>query len=491
MDKNKYDVIVIGSGIGGLTVACLLSFSKRVLVLERKSGFGGYCATFKRKDFVFESSIHAVNNCKKGHFAYSILKNCGIINSIKFLKNKNLYRSIFPKHDFVVQQENIKGYINRLIKYFPEESAGIKELFNNMYSIFMEVEKINKLKILMKSPQLLNASKMSLKEMLDSYLDNEELKAIVSQYWMYCGLPPSRLSPIHFAYIAQDYMVNGGYCVKGGMKSIVDSLVDKIEKNGGKVYGNRDVEKILVENSRAIGTETRDGRAFYGDYVISNIDARYTFESLTEKNYKIEKCIEQMDKTQPSISALKVYLGLDIDVKDLGILDGEIFINSSYDLDKSYEAVLKNSAGIAPFGICVHSNIDPTLCPKNKTVLSITMLSGYDYWSKMGKEEYGREKKRIANILIERTAKVIPELKDHIAMVVAATPLTMERYTGNSKGAAYGWSRNVFFYGSKHMNIQTPIKNLFLTSNWTKIGGGVEGVLRSADRTYNLIKNAP
>ena len=490
MDRKKYDVIVIGSGIGGLTAACLLSFHRRVLVLEKRSSFGGYCTTFKRRGFTFESTIHTINNCKKGHFAYNILKNCGIINNIKFLKNKHLYRSIFPKHDFAVSQEDIKGYVKRLMRYFPEESSGIRELFKNMHDIFLEITKINRLKILKKSPNLLNASKISLKDMLDNCLDNEELKAIISQYWMYCGLPPSKLSPIHFAYISQDYLLNGGYCVRGGTKNIINSLIDRIEKNGGKICAKQDVAKILVENSRAVGIETRDGKTFCGDYVISNIDARYTFENLTEKNYKIEKCIEQMDKTQPSISALRVYLGLDIDAKKLGVSDYEIFINSSYDLDKGYEAVLKNMADVAPFGICVHSNVDPTLCPKNKSVLSITMLSGYDYWDKIDKEEYKKEKNRIANILIDRTEEVIPKLKEHIAMKIVATPLTMKRYTGNDKGAAYGWSRNVFFYGSKHMNIQTPVKNLFLTSNWTKIGGGVEGVMRSADRTYDLIENA-
>jgi phytoene dehydrogenase-like protein len=98
-------------------------------------------------------------------------------------------------------------------------------------------------------------------------------------------------------------------------------------------------------------------------------------------------------------------------------------------------------------------------------------------------------KSEIANKLIKRVEAIIPRLGDYIESVLVATPLTMERYTGNSKGAAYGWSRNVHFYGSKHMNIQTPIKNLYLSSNWTKIGGGVEGVMRSAQRTYDLISN--
>jgi len=118
------------------------------------------------------------------------------------------------------------------------------------------------------------------------------------------------------------------------------------------------------------------------------------------------------------------------------------------------------------------------------------MLAGYNYWKGMDKIEYEKTKRQVTEILIRRVEEVIPKISKYIELAILATPLTMERYTGNRDGAAYGWSRNVFFYGSRHMNIQTPIRNLFLASNWTKIGGGVEGVMRSADRAYSLIGKA-
>lgn len=488
--NNNYDALVIGAGIGGLTIGCLLSFTKKVLILEKNITLGGYCSTFKRNDFIFEAAIHAINNCKENHFAYDILKRCDVIDKIEFLKPKSLYRAIYPNHDFIVAQENVNSYLNMLIKYFPKESNGIKELFKNMHNVFSEVEKINKCKSLKKSPNLIQASKESLEKMMDRYLDSSELKAIISQHWMYCGLPPSKLSPIHFSYISQDYLLNGGYCIKGGTQKLVDCLAKKIKDNGSEILPRHEVDAVIVKDSVAKGVKTTTGECFWSDYIISNIDARRTYESITEKNQVVDICLRQMDKTRPSISTVRVYLGLGVDLKKLGINDYEVFVNPSYNLDLSYDSLMKNRLDNVPFGICIHSNVDHTICGEGKSIVSITMLSGYDYWKVLPKYEYKKKKLEVAEKLIQKTEEaVIPNLGKYINVKVVATPLTMERYTGNGKGAAYGWTRNVNFYGSKHMNIQTPIKNLFLSSNWTKIGGGVEGVLRSADRTYDLIVN--
>ena len=91
--------------------------------------------------------------------------------------------------------------------------------------------------------------------------------------------------------------------------------------------------------------------------------------------------------------------------------------------------------------------------------------------------------------MIQRCEKIIPGLTKHIKVKVVATPLTMERYTGNSKGSVYGWNKKSLIEEIRFMNPTTPIKNLLLSSHWTKMGGGIGGVLLSSDRTYNLLKD--
>lgn len=488
-ETTKYDAVIIGAGIGGLTAACLLSSIRKVLVLERGHSFGGYCSTFQRGKFKFESCIHAINAGKEANSVFDILKRCGVITNIKFLKPKNLYRAIFPEHDFSVAQMNLTGYLNMLIKFFPRETAGIKKLFLHMHNIFIGVKQLNQLRTLGKDSCISELAKASLEDLLDKYVSNAKLKAIISQYWMYCGLPPSRLSAVNYSYIAMDYLLNGGYCVEGGTQNLVNILVKKIIKNGGQIYTDHEVKKILVNNNMAVGVETKNGMSFFSDNVISGIDLTYTLEHLTERSGKVLKYLEWLKTARPSMSVFKVYLGLNTSKEGLGISDYEIFFNSSYNLETSYNEFLNNDAEQSPFGICIHSNADAGFCDKKNSVVSIATLSNYDYWASLSEMEYRKKKDESMNILIKRARQVIPNINNYIETSVAATPITMERYTANHKGAAYGWNKDTFFNKGKYARTQTPIKGLYLASNWTKLGGGVQGVMRSALSVSELIKN--
>lgn len=485
--QNKYDVIVMGGGIGGLTIACRLSFSRKVIVFEKNSVLGGYCSTFERSGYKFESAIHAINNCESGSFIHNILEECGVINELEFIRPPNLYRAVYPGHDIVFPQKNLNRCLEILKNHFPDEKEGIDAIFAEIRKIHTEVEHINREKKLLRSPAIVKATETSWQYLLDKYLVSPELKSIISQYWVYCGLPPSRLSPVHFSYIARDYMMNGAYCIKGGVQTLIDVLEKRIIKNEGLIIKRCEVADIVVEDGKAVGIITANGDRYYADQLISSMDARYTFEHLTEKSEDVNICLKQMRETEPSISCVRIYLGLNRDCREMGIDDYEVFINAGYDIDKAFDAAVKNDISNATFGLCIHSNVDRTMCKDGHSVVAITMLAGYDYWKALDRNGYKEEKMKIANALIAKSERIIPNLRKYIDVMVITTPLTMERYTGNIGGAAYGWSRNVFFYGSRHMNIETPVKNLYLSSNWTKIGGGVEGVIRSANRTYDLI----
>jgi len=196
--NKEFDVIIIGAGIGGLVAGSLLSKNKKVLVLEKNKNFGGYCTSFSREDYKFESSIQAINGLKKHSAIANILENAGALAGINLIKPKKLYRTIFPEHDLEVPQQDLEGYRKLLFSLFPEEEVGIVKLFKVMESIYCEIDKLHREKSLKKSPFLLKYGKSSLSDLLEEFIRDDKLKAILAQYWCIEDYLRASFQPRHF-----------------------------------------------------------------------------------------------------------------------------------------------------------------------------------------------------------------------------------------------------------------------------------------------------
>lgn len=489
--KNKYDVVVIGSGIGGLSIASLLSKDNKVLVLEKNNKFGGYCTDFRKGEFKFEVAVQSIDGLNKGNVIWEILKKAGAMEGLDVVKPKDLYRAIFPEHDIAVPQGDLNKYKELLFSFFPEERANIIKLFDIMSAIYNEMGKFYLAKALKKSPFLLKYYSRSFNFLLDEFIKDEKLKAIISQYWIYRGLPPGKLSCATFSYILYDYTTHGSYFPKDGMSDVVEKLIAAIKNNGGDVLKNKEVKGIYLGDNRINSVEIKGGARVEAKAFISNIDVFRTFNMLEGnegKNYA-KQFLEKVKNNNIALSAFKIYLGLGMDVKESGIEDYEIFMNPSYDIDAMYQACLDNDCENAPLSMTIYSNLNDSFCKKGHTVAAITMLSGYDFWNKLSKADYRKNKTKMSDAIISRCENLIPGLRKNIKISVSATPLTMERYTGNSQGSIYGWNRKNLAEEIRFMNA-TPISNLFLSSQWSKIGGGVAGVLVSANSVYeNWLKH--
>lgn len=485
---KKYDAIIVGSGIGGLAVASLLSKEKRVLLIEKNNTFGGYCSDFKRNGYRFESSVQAINGLYSKNPVYEILKASGALKGIKIVSPQNLYRAILPDYDIKIPQFNLKSYKKLLCSMFPKERNGIDKLFSAMKTIFMEMHRFHTVKTLKKSPFLMRYAKRSLKDLLDEFLVDEKIKTIIAQYWMFRGLPPSKFSAITFAFIWYDYTVNGSYFPEQGMSGIVDNLIKCIRFNGGDMLSNAEVTRICVKDNVAKEIHLNNGKRFSANIFVSNMDAVRTFEMIeSDNNLDINNFKRKIKGNVISISACKVYLGLAIDVRSLGINDYEIFVSPEYDIEKMYKASVKNDFNKVAYAITIYSNLGDQFCEEGKSVVSIGVLSGYDFWHRLSKSQYLKTKEEMASIMLRRCENIIPGIRKYINVKVVATPLTMERYTGNSNGAIYGWNPKSLIEEINYINPTTPVKNLLLSSHWTKMGGGIGGALLSATKVYDLI----
>ncbi|MFA5823583.1 MAG: NAD(P)/FAD-dependent oxidoreductase [Thermodesulfovibrionales bacterium] len=503
----EYDAIIIGSGLGGLSCAACLSLKGwKVLVLEKHSKPGGYATNFIRGDFTFDASLHMIPGVGKGQHHYRWFEWCGIADKIEFIKLKEFGRLVFPDYDIRLPSGDLAKIISILEEKFPHEKEGIKCLFNEMTKIHNDCIKF----IFSNTPfwlqlpvfpfrykALFHVLSKTGSQILDKYLKDEKLKALLFANWFFFGLPPSKLNSFFSVFPNMGYRILGAYYPKGSTQAIPNAFSDVIKENHGEIIFNSEATSIITQRGKAIGVKTRKGEKYFGKNVISNASARETFYNLVGREELPKRFIKKLEKMIPSISAFSVYLGLNnnfrrgLENKE----DYEIFFSETYDQDVDYAWSLNGNVEKASFVISLYSNIDKSLAKGEKFILGLAMTQGYEYWKRFEsdyisgrKDIYNKEKKRMAKILIERAERVIPNISKHIEVMEVATPLTFKRYTGNYHGAIYGWA-NTVRQGNPiyRLKQKTPIKNLYLSSAWTFPGEGQLGVMMSGYRLGRML----
>lgn len=501
--ENDYDAVIIGSGLGGLS--CAAAFARqgfRPLVIEQHDKPGGYATAFSRPGgFTFDVSLHSTVIAERNGI-HNLIPGFPEITDVKFVPHPSLYRVIYPDYDITVAQKNLDGYIKNLIGLFPQEKEGIQGLFADMKGLDDDIVHLSAAKgqvdmqrFPVDYPFLSKLYNKTWKDMLDARLKNEKLRAIVSAQWAYYGLPPSRLVSFYYAMPAIGYLTGGGYYPIGRSQKISDELVSFIERLGGKVMLNTKVDRVLTKGHAAYGVRTSEGEKFTSKVVISNANPFDTLRKMTGEEEYLATYLDQLDHYSVSLSSLQVFLGLKEDlVGKLGIKDSEIFFNTGYDMEADYSEAREGKVD-GGYAMTLYDNIYKGYSPSGKNTVNITTFTGYGPWKKYesayfngDKEDYRREKERLADILIKRVEDtLIPGLSAAIEVKEVGTPLTNVRYTSNYHGAIYGLDQTVDNSGPSRLGHETPIANLYLAGAWTKPGHGYGSVLSSGIECFGEI----
>ncbi|UCE18037.1 MAG: NAD(P)/FAD-dependent oxidoreductase [Gemmatimonadota bacterium] len=502
-DDDRYDAIIIGSGLGGLS--CAAAFARqgfKPLVLEKHYIPGGYATTFKRKDFVFDVSLHSTSVDDRDGL-YNLIPGFPEITDAEFVPHPDLYRAVFPDHDLRIPQQNIPAYIETLKSLFPEEREAIEGIFDDMEGLTEDIGKytaaggqVDMSSFPVDFPYLFKSFEKTWGEIVDARIKSPKLKAIVSAQWPYYGLPPSKLATLYYALPYYGYLSGGGFYVKGKSQRISDAFVRFIQDRGGKVMLKTEVKKILVRDHAAYGVKTENGKEYYGKVIVSNANAYDTFHSMMNEDELLKDYLQRMDTFSVSLSCFQVFLGLKKDlIGNLNRNDTEIFYYPGYDFDSSYNSALKADIEHCDFLVTLYDNIYDGYSPEGKNIINIIALQGYDYWKMYEadyfankKKAYRAEKERMADILIKRAEEtLLPGLSDAIEVKEIGSPLTNLRYTGNYRGAIYGWDQTLDNSGPNRLAHSTPIQNLYLAGAWTRPGHGYGGVLMSGPECFREI----
>ena len=503
-NPDSFDAVVIGSGLGGLS--CAAAFARqgfKALVLEQHDKPGGYATAFQRPGgFEFDVSLHSTGVGERDGL-HNLIPGFPEIKSVEFVPHPTLYRAVFPQHDYRVPNRNLPAYVEALKKDFPSEAQGIDALFDEMKGITEEIGRLSASKgnvdmsrFPVEFPHVVRFSASTWGQIVDAHIKDPKLKGIISAQWVYYGLPPSKLASIYYGMPYYSYLIGGGFYPKGRSQNISNALTTFIEERGGKVQLNTRVANILVKDEKAYGVRTAAGQEFLGRVVVSNANAYDTFHTLLDKDEHLRDYLARMDTFSVSLSSFQVFLGLKSDlVRQSGITDSEIFYQSSYDPEAAYESARAADLSHPGFCLTLYDNLYSGYSPKGKNIINLIVLQGYDHWKsyeadywKGNKAAYQAEKSRLAAILIQQVEKtLLPGLSKAIEVQEVGSPLTNVRYTGNYRGAIYGWDETLDNSNPRRLPHTTPIKDLYLAGAWTSPGHGYGGVIYSGLECFGEI----
>jgi len=485
------DVVIIGAGMAGLTCGCLLAQKGlRVVMIEKNQKVGGCCTSFQKEGFSFDLSVQSLGECQEGGRVWRVLKQWNLLDQIRFIPLDPAREYHFPDQT-VSQSSRMETHIENLSSLFPAEKRGIKEVYAALEKIFQEFSSLRSSlnwfepsSFLSRYPYLSRYKDKTYGELVDEFISHPFLKTLLSIRSSYALLPPEEISAAGMAGIEMSYFNHGVSCVDGKVEQLPMKMGEVLVRMGGEILTGHEAQQILINEKRAIGVRLKNGQELTGKVVVSNVDAHHTFSDLIGENHIPGGFRSKLKGMRPSLSYFILYLGIEGDVDELPVSNNEIFLGDAP--RKEFDFLYKNRISEkAPFYLLVPSKVNPSHAPAGKSTLCLSCKASYNFspgWDRKTKDELSKR-------LIQKASAFIPNLERRILVKIETTPKTIEQWTGNRRGAAYGWAQIPRQSGIYRLPRTTPIPNLYLTGHWTSPGGGIAGVVASGELTAEAVLN--
>jgi len=464
----KYDVIVIGGGLGGLTAGAKLAREgKKVLLIEQHVQPGGCATTFKRGDYTLEVGLHEMDGPGPKDMKTRIFAELGVTENVEFIKVPEFYRFLSDNIDITVPHDPAQAR-SALKVAFPAETAGIDAYFEQLLSPKR------------KDPSGALIPDTSVGEFLDSIIGNEELKLVLLGNLGYFHDDPYTLSLAYYTIAQGSYYTGGASFIKGGSQVLSDHLAGFITSHDGEVKLSHLVTGFTYENGKLTGvtyTSTRGQSdelftASAEDIVLNAAPANISDWLPESSRPEVQG---ELGRQRTGASLLTIYFGFKGDLAGIGSKHYSTFV---YDRSvRSQSDILKNNSDSfdrRSFTFIDYGRINSGLAPLGKSVGAICCIDYLSDWENLSKSDYKRKKEEVAEIFLFRLDKILPGIVGLIDYYEVGTAATVKRYTLTPGGAVYGFaqvpSKPVF-------NASVLPSNLHIASAWGKTGGGFSGAI--------------
>ncbi|MBI2873285.1 MAG: NAD(P)/FAD-dependent oxidoreductase [Chloroflexi bacterium] len=506
--SDAYDVVVIGAGLAGMTAGALLAQNgMRVLVADHRPSPGGVCHSFQRDGFTFDVGPHLLSGCGDGWVVDKVLRRIGGREKVEFLSVDPLARVTFPELSFDLPARG-EEFLETISQRFPSESRQLGMLYREMLAMYQEVDQLphsfgiwQYLKVPVNQPIFMKYPSKTYQASMDDFLLDPRLKAAIASLWVYFGLPPSRISAVFWTIVMMTYFLGGGFYPKGGLAQLARAFAAGLENSGGELLLNSRAERIMVSRGRVEGVQFRDvsgqwlpggmaagpdapaGETFVvkADHVVSAGDAVSTFLDMVGEEHLPGGFVKGLRRSEPSLSLVKVALGVEMDMVAAGFGRHDTVVYDSYDMDAVF-ARMRSGLPDAPCDVTIPSVTDPSLAPKGAHTVYLWNYAPYS-----ATQDWQATGEKVAEQFIGWMDARAPGFARAVRQRLINTPQTFREYALTVDGAPYGWAFTPKQMGFNRLQPRTPIKGLYLAGHWTTPGAGVAGVVMSGERTADIV----
>jgi all-trans-retinol 13,14-reductase len=463
----KYDIIIIGAGLGGLTAGAKLSKEgKKVLVIEQHDRPGGCATTFRRHEFTLEVGLHELHGPSPTEIKTKIFNELEVFKSVEFVAVPEFYRFVNDRYTITIPHDPATA-MERLSALFPQEIAGIKAYFDQLL-------------VPRKKSAEGEVQDRSVGDFLDSIIGNDDLKLILLGNLGYFHDDPYSLSLAYYTVAQGSYFKGGASYIKGGSQKLSDHLAAYIRDHGGEVLLNHVVTGITADNDKVTGVvyqKRNDSGVHSMEASANEIVAGNAVPNLTGllPGRIGKKMSDTLKEKQNGASLLTIYFGFSRPLRELGnafystfVFDGSI---------RSQADISGNNRGDFTkriFTFVDYGQVDSGLVGGDKGVGALCCIDYIKDWEGLGKQEYNAKKEQVASVFIGRLDRLIPGIKNGIEYYEVATSATVRRYTLNPGGTVYGFAQTP---SGKALDLTGLPDNLHIASAWGKTGGGFSGAI--------------
>lgn len=501
---THYDVIIIGSGAGGLTAAVALSQAgRKVLVLEQHDRPGGWTHSFTLNGYRFSPGVHYIGDLHKDGGLRRIYDGLGVSQDLTFIElNPDGYDHIFigdRRVDFPRGRENL---IERLKSHFPHEAPGIDSYFLDLTSITNGLRNMgnlsNPLQTVKGTANILKWFRATGADLINAHISDPVLRGVLAGQSGDHGLPPSQVSVFVHAGITHHYL-NGGYYPLGGAFALPRAFIRALKRAGGEIRLKSRVKRIMLEGGKVIGVELDSGEEILAGVVVSNADPEVTFGQLIGRDRLPSKLCKKIDAVKYSTSCVSLFFATDMDLRSAGLDSGNMWYYEHADLDRIYTGGLTNTLlqEDSPSGmfLTVTTLKDPSKMHSGHHTCESFAFVGYEAFERWAHSKYGARpadydamKEDLAWRMVRGLEKRIPGLGRHIVYYSLGTPLTNEHYLNATRGNLYGIDKRPSQVGPGSFSPRTAFNGLYLCGAST-LSHGVAGVTQSGLEAAKSVLN--